>query len=167
MFCTECGTQYEGQQCGACNGASIHLELAGWWQRVGASLLDGFVLLPLLIIVGIVLVRGAPIAATLVGFVVEFLYLSLMWTKRNGQTVGAKALGIRVVAADGSPMTSEMAYRRAAVLQLFTTASSMTWVLRPLGSVALILNVLWPLWDPQKQTLHDKAAGTIVVKVKN
>ena len=167
MFCTECGTQYESQTCQACNAGSGRLELAGWWQRVGASLLDGIVLLPPLIIVSIVLVRVAPIAATLVGFVVEFLYLSLMWTKRNGQTVGAKALGIRVVAADGSPMTSEMAYRRAAVLQLFTTASSLTWVLRPLGSVALMLNVLWPLWDPQKQTLHDKAAGTIVVKVKN
>jgi len=129
--------------------------------------LDGLVLLPLLIIVGIVLVRAAPIAATLVGFVVEFMYLSLMWTKRNGQTVGAKTLGIRVVAADGSPMTPEMAYRRAAVLQLFTVGSSMPWILKPLGSVALILNILWPLWDPQKQTLHDKAAGTIVVVDKN
>jgi len=115
----------------------------------------------------IVLVRAAPIAATLVGFVVEFMYLSLMWTKRNGQTVGAKTLGIRVVAADGSPMTPEMAYRRAAVLQLFTVGSSMPWILKPLGSVALILNILWPLWDPQKQTLHDKAAGTIVVVDKN
>ena len=126
--------------------------------------MDGLVLLPLL---SFVLVRAAPIAATLVGFVVEFMYLSLMWTKRNGQTVGAKTLGIRVVAADGSPMTPEMAYRRAAVLQLFTVGSSMPWILKPLGSVALILNILWPLWDPQKQTLHDKAAGTIVVKVKN
>ena len=167
MFCTECGTQHEGQQCQACNAGSGQLELAGWWKRVGASLIDGIVLPPLLIIVGIALVRAAPVAATLVGFVVEFAYLSLMWTKRNGQTVGAKALGIRVVAADGSPMPPEMAYRRAAVLQLFTVASSMTWILQPLGSVALILNVLWHLWDPQKQTLHDKAAGTIVVIVKN
>ena len=167
MFCTECGRQYEGQQCEACRAGTSQLELAGWWKRVGASLIDGIVLLPLLIIVGIALVRSAPIAATLVGFVVEFMYLSLMWTKRNGQTVGAKALGIRVVAADGSPMPVEMAYRRAAVLQLFTAASSMTWILKPLGSVALLLNILWPLWDPQKQTLHDKAAGTIVVVDKN
>jgi uncharacterized RDD family membrane protein YckC len=141
--------------------------LAGWWKRVGASLIDGLVLLPLLLVVGIALVRAAPIAATLVGFVVEFMYLSLMWTKRNGQTVGAKALGIRVVAADGSPMTPEMAYRRAAVYQLFNVGSSMKWVLQPLGTIALFLNILWPLWDPQKQTLHDKAAGTIVVVDKN
>ena len=167
MFCTECGTQYEGQKCEACNAASGQLELAGWWKRVGASLLDFLVLVPLLLVVSVALVHAPPITAILVGFVIEFAYLSLMWTKRNGQTIGAKALGIRVVAADGSPMTPEMAYRRAAVYQLFSVGSSMTWVLRPLGSVALLLNVLWPLWDSQKQTLHDKAAGTIVVIVKN
>ena len=64
-------------------------------------------------------------------------------------------------------MTPEMAYRRAAVIQLFTAGSSVPGILKPLGSVALILNILWPLWDPQKQTLHDKAAGTIVVVDKN
>ena len=167
MFCTECGTQYDGQQCGACTSASSQLELAGWWKRVGASLVDFLVLVPILIVVSIVLVKAQPITALLVSFVLEFMYLSLMWTKRNGQTVGAKAVGIRVVAADGSPMTPEMAYRRAAVYQLFNVGSSMKWVLQPLGTIALLLNVLWPLWDPQKQTLHDKAAGTIVVVDKN
>jgi uncharacterized RDD family membrane protein YckC len=141
--------------------------LAGWWKRVGASLVDFLVLVPILIVVSIVLVKAQPITALLVSFVLEFMYLSLMWTKRNGQTVGAKAVGIRVVAADGSPMTPEMAYRRAAVYQLFNVGSSMKWVLQPLGTIALFLNVLWPLWDPQKQTLHDKAAGTIVVVDKN
>ena len=28
----------------------------------------------------------------------------------------------------------------------------------------VLLDVLWPLWDEQKQTLHDKAAGTFVIK---
>ncbi len=167
MFCTECGTQYEGQACQACNAASSQMELAGWWKRVGASFVDFIVLLPILLILSVILVDTPAIIALLVSFVLEFMYLSLMWTKRNGQTVGAKALGIRVVAADGSPITAEMAYRRAAVYQLFNAASSMTWVLRPLGSLALLLNVLWPLWDPQKQTLHDKSAGTIVVVAKD
>ena len=26
------------------------------------------------------------------------------------------------------------------------------------------LDVLWPLWDRQNQTLHDKAAGTVVLR---
>jgi uncharacterized RDD family membrane protein YckC len=24
--------------------------------------------------------------------------------------------------------------------------------------------VLWPLWDPRNQTIHDKAAGTVVLR---
>ena len=27
-----------------------------------------------------------------------------------------------------------------------------------------ILDILWPLWDQQNQTLHDKAAGTVVLR---
>jgi uncharacterized RDD family membrane protein YckC len=35
----------------------------------------------------------------------------------------------------------------------------------PFLSIFLVLlDVLWPLWDEKKQTLHDKAAGTFVVK---
>jgi uncharacterized RDD family membrane protein YckC len=26
------------------------------------------------------------------------------------------------------------------------------------------LDLLWAAWDPKRQTLHDKAAGTIVVR---
>jgi uncharacterized RDD family membrane protein YckC len=29
-----------------------------------------------------------------------------------------------------------------------------------------LLNLLWPLWDDKRQALHDKAAGTNVVKVR-
>jgi uncharacterized RDD family membrane protein YckC len=32
-----------------------------------------------------------------------------------------------------------------------------------LTGVGLVLDLLWPLWDPYKQTLHDKAAGTVVL----
>ena len=188
MFCTQCGTQYEGENCPACNAASqipstpttpnygastnapfsqsSELKLSGWWKRVGATVVDTLVILPVIIVVGVVLgIANTPtIATNIASFVVEFVYMSLMWTRQNGQTVGAKALGIRVVNLDGSPMTNEIAYRRAAVLMLFNVASGITWVLRGLGSVLLLLNVLWPLWDPKKQTLHDKAAGTIVIE---
>jgi uncharacterized RDD family membrane protein YckC len=28
-----------------------------------------------------------------------------------------------------------------------------------------LIDVLFPLWDPRHQTLHDKAAGSIVLRV--
>ena len=30
--------------------------------------------------------------------------------------------------------------------------------------MAAFLDLLWPLWDPRNQTLHDKAAGTVVLR---
>jgi uncharacterized RDD family membrane protein YckC len=44
--------------------------------------------------------------------------------------------------------------------------------LRILGTVTLILGVLWlldmlfPLWDSKKQTLHDKIVKTVVISVR-
>jgi uncharacterized RDD family membrane protein YckC len=32
--------------------------------------------------------------------------------------------------------------------------------------MAQTLDYLWMLWDPQRQCLHDKAARTIVVKLR-
>jgi uncharacterized RDD family membrane protein YckC len=31
--------------------------------------------------------------------------------------------------------------------------------------LVFLLNYLWPIWDQDKQTFHDKAAGTVVVRV--
>ena len=33
-----------------------------------------------------------------------------------------------------------------------------------IGPLYVLVDVLWPLWDAKKQALHDKVAGTAVVK---
>jgi uncharacterized RDD family membrane protein YckC len=83
-------------------------------------------------------------------------YVEMMY--RSGQTVGKKVMKIRVVPADPAKrtLTRGMAAKRYLVeivaglfLPLFT-----------------YLDGLWQLWDePYQQTLHDKAAQTVVVKV--
>jgi len=40
-----------------------------------------------------------------------------------------------------------------------------TWLLGVLF-VPILLAYLWPLWDRRNQTLYDKMAGTIVVRVR-
>ncbi len=35
-----------------------------------------------------------------------------------------------------------------------------------LSAIVLLLGYLWMLWDPKKQTWHDKLAGSVVVKTK-
>lgn len=76
---------------------------------------------------------------------------------RDGQTVGKKAVGIRVaVYADGSP-PARRGWARAAVYAL-------PGVFAGPGYLFWLFNVLSCLWGrPYRQCLHDKSAKTVVV----
>jgi len=39
------------------------------------------------------------------------------------------------------------------------------WFLAAVFFLPWVLDMLFPLWDPRKQTLHDKVSGTIVIRV--
>jgi uncharacterized RDD family membrane protein YckC len=68
----------------------------------------------------------------------------------SGQTVGKKAVGIRVADANsGGPIGTGRAVGR--------------YFARFLSSFFL-LGYLWALWDGRKQTWHDKLASSVVVK---
>lgn len=70
----------------------------------------------------------------------------------SGQTIGKKALGIKVVdAATGGPIGTGRAIGR------FLFASIIS------GSICY-LGYLWNLWDSRKQTWHDKVTTAVVVK---
>jgi uncharacterized RDD family membrane protein YckC len=68
----------------------------------------------------------------------------------TGQTPGDAALSIRVVDVEGrGPIGWGRALGR--------------WVVSYLSGVVLLIGYLWMIWDPEKQTWHDKAARTYVV----
>ena len=97
----------------------IHLgdiKYAGFWQRVGASLIDGLVFLPNILIVTTVegLSQTAAVLAALLGPAVYYAYV-LPLTFRYGGTLGKLALGMRVQPADGGPLTWRHVWRRSAV----------------------------------------------------
>jgi uncharacterized RDD family membrane protein YckC len=110
-----------------------------------AAFLTGLVLSFLLVGRGLVLLA-------LVLF--SIYYVELLF--RSGQTVGKKVMRIRIVPLDpAAALTRTMAAKRYLVEFV-------------VGVVPLFryLDGLWQLWDkPYQQTLHDKAAGTVVVKV--
>jgi uncharacterized RDD family membrane protein YckC len=115
--------------------------------------------------------------------VAAFLYFGLFVTY-GGATLGMRLFRMSCVSADGSKATATQAYTRALVYCLFvliaslyqlhaykhpTTAESHTFA-RQLSIYLLLavphyLDLLWAAWDPKRQTLHDKAAGTIVLRV--
>ncbi|MEU6239073.1 RDD family protein [Kitasatospora sp. NPDC047058] len=90
---------------------------------------------------------------------VAFGYEAAMLMTQGGQTVGKKAMRLRVVdLGHGGPSTESGHLTRAAVYAL-------PGAVYCIGSLFSLLNVLWPLWDkPLQQALHDKAAKTLVVK---
>ncbi len=70
----------------------------------------------------------------------------------RGQTLGKRALGVRVVDFDSAgsvPMSRAMGRSLA----------------RTFVSGLLMLGFLWMLWDSQEQTWHDKLTRTTVVPV--
>jgi uncharacterized RDD family membrane protein YckC len=137
--------------------AGSNYELAGWWARVGAYLIDSVILFVGLVI--LVVIGAAINKALLVVLIVLWLIATLVgyWTYfeggESGQTPGKKALGIRVRNEAGGPAGYGKAFGRnlvARVIGLFPFVG--------------LLDVLWPLWDSRKQCLHDKAGSTIVVR---
>ena len=84
------------------------------------------------------------------GWLAGALYSILLWTYWNGQTLGKKAMGIKVVKEDGSPVDIVTAIIR--------------YVGYLVSAFVFGLGYLWVIWDPKKQGWHDKIAKTVVVK---
>lgn len=122
----------------------------GFWARFGAVLLDGLIIgIPIRIVTA---AAGSPGVSFLLQVVVSIVYFGLMEGGPTGQTIGRKALSLRVVdATTGQP---GIGFGRA-VGRYFA---------KFLSGIVLLLGYLWMLWDPRKQTWHDKIVSTIVVK---
>lgn len=124
--------------------------LAGWWLRVGATIIDGLVL----IIPNALLRYGGGVGGSILSIIVDAAYITVMLGNR-GQTVGNMAVHTRVV---DSRTGGSISYGKA----LGRWASEFLLVI--LFFIPWILDILWPLWDRENQTLHDKMAGTVVLR---
>jgi uncharacterized RDD family membrane protein YckC len=98
---------------------------------------------------------GGQIFGTLVAAALAFLYFWLLTNRWNGQTLGKKAMNIRVVREDtGGPIDSQMSGIRAGVFV----------VLSYICYCGGLLDAIWIFTNPKNQTLHDKLAKTVVVE---
>ena len=158
--------------------ATGRYQLAGWWSRVGATLIDSLIIgvgaLIIIAIFGSVFSVGffdseeTGVASLIVGLMLSFvaiaivalLYAPLMMDRTNGKTLGRMAMGIRVVRANGQRMTFGWAMLREVAVKalLFGFAGSITF------GLANLADVLWPLWDDENRALHDFIVDTRVVQ---
>ena len=112
---------------------------AGFWVRMAALLID-------LILIGIIFGPTGAGALILPGLAA---YGAVMW-KFKGTTIGGIVCGLRVVRLDDRELDWP------------------TTVVRALGcflSLAVAgLGFVWVVFDPERQSWHDKIAGTVVVR---
>lgn len=123
--------------------------LAGFWIRFAGAFIDGIILGIVAAIIGALLGMGSTTRSglsTLLG-AVYFTYFHAS----TGQSVGQKLVGIKVVDADTG---GTIDYGRAFI----------RWLVSIVSGAVIALGYLWMLWDPKKQTWHDKAARSLVVK---
>ena len=159
-------------------GQPVGLAYASWFQRVGAYLVDGLVLLPLSIVVfiglgvassgattttdpvtGAASIEGAnPVGFVIVGIGYLLVFVVSIWNQvvrqgRTGWSLGKQALGIRLLKEDsGQPMGAGLCFVRS--------------IVHLVDAIPCYLGFLWPLWDAKKQTFADKIMTTVVVQQK-
>jgi uncharacterized RDD family membrane protein YckC len=94
----------------------------------------------------------APAHARTGGSLGLVLYAPVLLYANDGRTWGKQAADIRVERLDGRTPGFGRAFLRE-VLKAILGFTVILW----------IIDVLWPLWQPEGRALHDLAAGTRVV----
>jgi len=121
----------------------------GFWARFGAVFLDGLIVGTPARIIGAAI---SPVAGFVLQIVALLVYVAVLEGGPTGQTLGRRILSLRVV--DATTLQPGIGPGRA-IGRYFA---------KFLSGIVLGLGYFWMLWDPRKQTWHDKLASTVVVK---
>lgn len=150
--------------------------LAEWGPRVAASLIDGLIILAIALVIFIPLAVAFPFLSDSTGGIIGLilgwlggvfifcvalaLYAPILLVRWDGQTVGKKAMRIRVIQTSGEKFDFVQAFVREGLVKglLIALIAIFTFFLLPL------VNYLWPLWDDENRCLHDYLCSTRVVE---
>lgn len=119
---------------------------ASFGLRFVAAVIDGIAMFVVSYILGLLLGTLGSLLALVAGVG----YYAYFEGSPSGQTPGKRAMNIRVIDyLNGGPIDPGRALIR--------------YLARILSSIPCGLGYFWMLWDPQKQTWHDKLSNTVVV----
>jgi uncharacterized RDD family membrane protein YckC len=160
--------------------SSNQMNYALWGDRVLAALIDGGLILAaeivLFIIIAVIggmigLVGGAAKSGGIVAFgwgfccvgffsipvamLIAGLYNKVFLISKRGYSVGQGVMKLKVVDANGNLIDTGKSVLRLLIQMGFSLVPFLP-----------LISILFPLFDePTRQTLHDKAVGTYVIKV--
>ena len=141
----------------------INYSVAGIGSRFYAALIDIALLLPIFLVGSYVYVRAAldlderlgnwlAAIAGIASFVLQWGYYMIFEIATNGQSPGKRALGLRVIKAQGYPIS----FSDSAIRNIVRIVDMLPFAYG-IGILTMLLNRNW-------QRLGDLAAGTLVVK---
>lgn len=126
------------------------LEFAGFWTRFFAALIDGILLSLVMGIFNITLESKLFLNIGINGLIM-LLYYTYFESSVRQATIGKQLLNIKVVDKNGNRLTTNSAFIRN--------------ISKYLSAFILLIGYLMAAFDARKQALHDKLAGSFVVKV--
>lgn len=167
-------------------GTGGSVELAGRGSRLGAKLIDWVILIVVSIILGAILLADDLIGSLAdsiagqepslgAGYYLSLLFLLLVLAAYDvvlvalrGQTLGKMATRIKVIRADNGELPgwdkSAMRWLVPGIPYIASWFISVNGLSEILGLLSLLIYVSLT-WDKILQGWHDKAAGTLVIKV--
>lgn len=191
QFCSVCGQPTSGSVAPLgpmprvpANELSLSgTQLAGYWWRVLGLIAD-------VILIGLIIslpLNSANLNSYLTSYIevaVVFAYGAICLARFKGQTIGMRLVRTRCVdAVTHVQMSVAQIIRRTglhSLLILIAASYHYTLYVNPtahekilndhnyeiafLFAVPLVIDLLWPIWDKRKQTLHDKFANTLLVR---
>lgn len=174
------------------DGEQQNYRFAGFWIRVGASIVDILVMIPFVGLSFYILLVLKSLPLIMVLTLIMAAYKPLM-EYQYGATLGKMAVGIKVMNENGGLLTPNQAIIRYSpwlignivntlllvelfglsgfdeiegVMEYFTFVSQNPSTFSSLSSVAsllVLISVLVLLFNKQKQALHDKLAKTYCI----
>lgn len=126
-------------------------EKIGFFTRALALIIDAVIVGIVSAVLNSILLGGDLVRGNGLSTLLGLAYYLYFWSSYgHGQTLGNRALSIRVVKTDGSELTLTDAFIRYVGLIL--------------SFICLFIGVIWVAFDANKQGWHDKIASTYVVK---
>lgn len=126
--------------------------LASPGMRIVAGLIDVVILIVINGVISALLQKATGLAG-LINLIIDVAYFAYFWNSR-GQSIGMMPFGFKVRDA----ATGQYPDLGKAALRGFIWTLEVGFTVCIIGAVGW----LWMLWDPQRQAIHDKVAGTIV-----
>jgi len=127
--------------------------LASPGLRIVGGLIDVIILAVIAGIISRIIRDNTGIASIGIGLVLYVGYFTYFWSTR-GQSIGMMPFGFKV----RDQATGQYPDLGKAALRGFIWYLEVAFTICIIGAVGW----LWQLWDPNKQAIHDKVAGTIV-----